>query len=346
VIFRFAEMQGSEAPLPIDLNEAETTAIAVLADSNLVEDAAWTKYVKELAELTEAAGLGKRMFPIAMEKNVLGALGLEEQALRWDQWQGSEEELRRRLTNELTYELCRVLRHHLERLKHPAEDDAALEAYVKKVQIFLSHSKHDDDGVRIALAIRERLNGGHGLSSFFDVHDIPAGLRFHRVLLNAVRVSAMVAIHTNSYSSREWCRREVIEAKRWNVPLVIANSISDKDERGFPYMGNVPVIRLEPSSMDRIDVVVGLLLDEVLKDFLWRCRVEIVRDTKDATTFFLPRPPELISLAILPPISEVSDPIIVYPDPPLSAEEERLFAQIAPRVQLRSFTEWIAGAVR
>lgn len=346
MIYRFAEMRGSEAPLPIDLNEAETTAIAILADSNLVVDAAWTKYVKELAELTEEAGLGKRLFPIAMETGVLGALGLEEQALRWDQWQGSEDELRRRLTNELTYELCRVLRHYLERLKHPAEDDTALEAYVKKVQIFLSHSKHDDDGVRIALAIRERLNGGHGLSSFFDVHDIPAGLRFHRVLLNAVRVSAMVAIHTNSYSSREWCRREVIEAKRWNVPLVIANSISDKDERGFPYMGNVPVIRLEPASMDRIDVVVGLLLDEVLKDFLWRCRVEIVRDTKDATTFFLPRPPELISLAILPPISEVSDPIIVYPDPPLSAEEERLFAQIAPRVQLRSFTEWIAGAVR
>lgn len=114
------------------------------------------------------------------------------------------------------------------------------------MQIFLSHSKHDNNGVQIAKAIRTHLHNGHGLASFFDVHDIPAGLRFQVVLLQQVRVSAMVAIHTDSYSSREWCRREVIEAKRWNVPLVVANSISDLDERGFPYMGNVPVVRLEP----------------------------------------------------------------------------------------------------
>lgn len=51
-------------------------------------------------------------------------------------------------------------------------------------------------------------------------------------------------------------------------------------------------------------------------------------------------------MAALPPASAVAVPVIVYPDPPLSAEEERLFAAIAPHVQLRSWTEWIAGAVR
>ncbi len=86
------------------------------------------------------------------------------------------------------------------------------------MSIFLSHSKHDGDGERIAQAIRHSLHQSHGLASFFDVYDIPAGLRFQQVLLQQVRVSAMVAIHTDTYSSREWCRREVIEAKRWNVP--------------------------------------------------------------------------------------------------------------------------------
>ncbi|MNR46154.1 hypothetical protein D3C85_1650850 [compost metagenome] len=66
----------------------------------------------------------------------------------------------------------------------------------------------------------------------------------------------------------------------------------------------------------------------------------------DRDVIFLPRPPELISLASLPPAAEVPEPLIVYPDPPLSTEEERLFAEIAPRVQLRSLTEWLAGAVR
>ena len=346
VIYRSVSPPASATPLQINLDEAETTAIVVLADSKLAADAAWIGYVRELASRTEAASLGTRVFPVSIESGVLGELKLDEQALRWDRWTGSWEELVQRLIGELTYEFCRMLRHYLEHLKRPASEEVALESYLKKVQVFLSHSKHDDDGERIAHAIRDRLHGGHALSSFFDVHDIPAGLRFHKVLLQQVRVSTMVAIHTDSYSSREWCRREIIEAKRWNVPLVIANSISDLDERGFPYMGNVPVVRLESCEADRIDFMINRLLDEVLKDFLWRCQVELTRSTMDPAVVFMPRPPELISLAGLPAEVEVPEPVIVYPNPPLSAEEERLFADVAPRVQLRSLTEWLAGSVQ
>ncbi len=341
VIFRSAPAPGSATPLLIDLDEAETTAIVVLADSALAEDPAWVAYLRELFDRTDAAGLGSRVFPVAVERAAL-AIGFDEQALRWDVWEGKEPEHRQRLIRELAYEFCRMLRHYLEHLKRPAEDEAALELYLKKVQIFLSHSKHDDDGERTARAIRDKLHASHGLSSFFDVHDIPAGLRFQRVLIQQVKMSAVVAVHTDSYSSREWCRREIIEAKRWNVPLVVANCISDLDERGFPYLGNVPIVRLDPRGPDRIDVVIGRLLDEVLKDFLWRCRVELVRDAADRAVVFVPRPPELISLVGVPTATEVPEPVIVYPDPPLSAEEERLFEEVAPRVRLRSMTEWLA----
>jgi hypothetical protein len=61
---------------------------------------------------------------------------------------------------------------------------------------------------------------------------------------------------------------------------------------------------------------------------------------------FVPRPPELISLAGLPSAADVPEPVIVYPDPPLSGEEERLFEEVAPRVHLWSMTEWLAGAGR
>lgn len=237
-----------------------------------------------------------------------------------------------------------MLRHYLEHLRRPTEAEEALAAYLKKVQVFLSHSKHDGQGVQVARAIRDRLHDGHGLASFFDVHDIPAGLRFHNVLLQQVRVSAVVAVHTDSYSSREWCRREIIESKRWHVPLVVANCISDLDERGFPYLGNVPIVRLDAERPERIDVLISRLLEEVLKDFLWRCRVELARGTTPPGMHFIPRPPELISLAGLSLESGDPHPIIVYPDPPLSAEEERLFEVIAPRVRLRSLTEWLAEA--
>jgi hypothetical protein len=346
VVFRSAPSPIAAIPLGIDLEEAHSTAIVVLADTTLVADEHWVRYLRDLGEQVEAAGLHARLFPVAMDPSVLGPLCMTEQALRWDCWNGDATSRRRQLTAELTHELCRMLRHYVAHMTRPDEDEAALEGYLRKVQIFLSHSKHDNAGEQIANQIRDRLHGGHGLSSFFDVHDIPAGLRFNKVLLQQIRVSAMVAIHTDTYSSREWCRREIIEAKRHNVPLVVANSIADLDERGFPYMGNVPVVRMDPGGADRIDVVIARLLDEVLKDFLWRCRIAISTGASHRSVIFIPRPPELITLASLPTEEDLAAPVIVYPDPPISAEEERLFAEVAPRVQLRSLTEWLSRAVR
>jgi hypothetical protein len=272
----------------------------------------------------------------------LTKLGFAEQAIRWDKWSAlAIDDRLHRLTSNLTYQFCRMLRTYLERLRHPMEDEDALEKYLKKVQIFLSHSKRDPDGERIAKLIRSELYQGDGLASFFDVYDIPAGLRFDTVILQQVKVSAVVAIHTDSYSSREWCRKEIIEAKKWNVPLVIANCLSKIDERGFPYMGNVPVVRMDPLLVDRIEHVVGRLLDEVLKDFLWRCRVEIFQRTPRPDVHYLPRPPELICLAALPGTTKSAT--IVYPDPPLGVEERLLFDAIAPSVRLHSLTEWLAA---
>ena len=342
VVYRFAPMAGSTAPLTINLDEAETTAIVVLIESTLAGDAVWADYVRNLGDRTEDSGLGTRVFPVSIEAGSIEILELSEQALRWDRWTGSAEHRRQRLVGELTYEFCRMLRHYLEHLRHPAGAEEPLGRYLSKVKVFLSHSKHDGNGARIACAIRDRIHERHALASFFDVYDIPAGLRFHKVLLHQVRISAVVAVHTDSYSSREWCRREVIEAKLSNVPLVVANCIINLDDRSFPYMGNVPVIRLDDLEGERIDFLIGRLLDEVLKDFLWRCQVELYGPRAGSSVMFIPRPPELISLACLPAEAEEIEAVIVYPGPPLSNEEERLFTKVAPRVRLRSLMEWTA----
>lgn len=306
-----------------------------------MNDPAYLAWQKDTAERADTKGLATRVFPIAMDA-ALTQSGIYEQAIRWDKWDDNGGMPRiRRLTSVLSYQFARMLRSYLERLRHPADEEAELERYLEKVQIFLSHSKRDNDGERIAKLIRQALYEGDGLSSFFDVQDIAPGLRFDKVILNQVRVSAVVAIYTDSFSSREWCRRELIEAKRASVPLVIANCLADRDERGFPYMGNVPVVRMNPIRVDRIEHVIDRLLEEVLKDYLWRCQVELMRGRFAMPVHFLPRPPELISLAALKRTSD--EPILlVYPDPPLGAEEQRLFEEIAPDVRLRSLTEWVA----
>jgi hypothetical protein len=343
VIYRSEPREGSAAPMPIDFGEGETASVVVLFDENFAGDTSYSDWLRRVRAQTEEEGLRARLFPVAID-GALVRSGITEQAVRWDQWEAMEDRPReRRLISGLTYQFARMLRFYLERLRHPADEEGALERYLIKVNVFLSHSKHDDDGERIAKMVRKALFDGDGLASFFDVNDIPPGLAFDRVILNQIRVSAVVAIHTDSFSSREWCRREILHAKRESVPLVVANCITDTDERGFPYMGNVPIVRMDPKSVDRIDDIIGRLLDEVLKDFLWRCRVELVRADAGDMVRFLPRPPELISLVGID-LPADTDIVLVYPDPPIGAEEERLFEDIAPRVRLRSMTEWIAEA--
>ena len=150
----------------------------------------------------------------------------------------------------------------------------------------------------------------------------------------------MMTIYTDSYSSREWCRREVIEAKRKNVPMVVVNCLQTVDERAFPYLGNVPSIRMNPDRRDRIDQIASRLLDELFKDFLWRQRIEGFRGSHPQV-MFTARPPELISLSNLMDNTDDGERTLVYPGPPLGSEEIRLFADIVPRVRLHTLIDWL-----
>jgi hypothetical protein len=234
VIFRSVLPPGADVPLDIDLEEARSTAVVVLTDAHLAADASWKAYIQQIADQTNAIGLHTRTFPVSIDHQAVIELGFEEQSFRWALWEGDDQQKRRRLLSELTYECCRMLRHLHASLKYPDEDETALETYLKKVQIFLSHSKHDSVGTKVAGAIRKHLHDGTGLTSFFDVHDIPAGLRIERVLLEQVKVSAVVAVHTDSYSSREWCRREIIEAKRITSPLWSRTQFTNATSAAFP----------------------------------------------------------------------------------------------------------------
>ena len=267
-------------------------------------------------------------------------VGLEQQALRWDLWDGPEADRIRRLTSDLTHELCRMLRHRIDTLRGAAGGEAALGRYLEKIRVFISHSKHDGDGESVGRGIRDWIHAHSPLDSFFDVYDIPPGLSFGDVLMHQIGAGAVVAVHTDSYSSREWCRREVIEAKRRLVPMVVVDCVRDVDPRGMAYLGNAPVVRMEPDRKDRIAAVAGRLLDEVFRTWLWLCRVG--RHLTDAPeVVFTARPPELIALAALPPRDGESTPAIVYPEPLLSADEERLFREVAPDVRVRTLTAWL-----
>lgn len=342
VLYRSVNAATGDRPALVPFDDSHIAVAFLLVNAAMAADGAWRRYVREMLADSAARGLTARVIPVLVDGCGEDMLG-DVNAVRYYEWSEVGDLLGVRLISTLTHELTRILRTYIASREHPEVAVDRLEAYLEKVTVFLSHSKHDPYGEKIASAIRDYLSRNSSLSQFFDVRDIPAGLPFPVVLEHYVQRSAVVAVYTDSYSSREWCRREIIETKRADRPLVIADCIADVDERSFPYLGNVPVVRMEPRAMERIPYVVGRLLDEVFKDYLWGARLAHDDRRSGVSVRFLPRAPELIALSGMRVPAMASPPIIVYPDPPLGAEELQLFHDVRDDLRLMAYSEYAAA---
>lgn len=332
-------------PTSIDYDESETAAIVVLVDDIFAADSNWVTFFQALNKNATKKKYSHMVFPVVFSDKAMRKLKTSTQAIRWNKWRKDKKlEKQAKLIAHLTYQFSRMLRTFLETLKYPAATSEMLESYLEKVRVFLSHSKHDPIGEKLALEIRKYIQDELGMASFFDAIEIAPGLQFDEVLLLCVRRSAILALHTDSYSEREWCRREILEAKLYGKPIVVANCLVDREERGFPYLGNVPVVRMDPSEKKRIVHVVSRLLDEVFKDFIWECQTRLYR-TKKSKVEFISSPPELLTLIRYTEADahgkyRAVPKTIVYPDPPLSKEEELLFEQLVPGTDVKSYKQW------
>lgn len=326
---------GIDTPLPVDWDIAVDTAVIILLDDTLARDASWTRYAQNLMSEATSCGSSGRVFPVVTESGGLDVCQ-DMQAFRWDEWTGDDHERGQELIRYLTHDFIRMLRYRLEADRPDVagrpEDSG------RHVNIFISHSTNDVNGKRVAEAIRDWVNNSSQMSSFLASRDIPAGIRFGDVIDNSIRDSVVVVVYTDSYSSREWCRHEVIEAKRANVPMLMVDCLESMDERSFPYMGNMPMVRMDPMSVEDIPAVVGRLLDEAFRHALWQCGVASLSASSQHTTF-MAWPPELVSVAVLPG-ADGGERSIVYPDPSMSPEELGLFSGVDCNLRLLSLSQW------
>lgn len=122
--------------------------------------------------------------------------------------------------------------------------------------------------------------------------------------------------------------------------MIVVDCLDTVDERAFPYLGNVPVVRMDPATKDRLAEIAGRLLDEVLVDYLWRCRVAALPERRPDTVF-MSRPSELVSLATLEGERDTRR-VVVYPDPPLDSEELCLLSTTGSGLRIRTMTQWLA----
>src|SRR6266403_1345216 len=114
VLYRSEPAPRGTMPIDVDLDSADTCAVVVLMDENLIDDPNWVAWVKSLSAQTDSAGLKALLFPVTIDASALET-GISDQAVRWDLWKAEPVEVRqRRLFTGLSYQFCRMLRHYLE----------------------------------------------------------------------------------------------------------------------------------------------------------------------------------------------------------------------------------------
>ncbi len=299
-IFCPEEPDAAPPPKP-ESGRAERTFYVVFADAHLNTDDAWRAYVGDVF-----VGLDQthdRMFPLQLSKN---AWPLEERLNKANFARAHvvpENELETFLSRVLVTELCRYL----------VSNDQLSPGQPAPTRVFVSHTKLDvDKDPKVFEAFVEYLDAKKPVKSWVDSGDIGIGTNFEEAIEAGVEQTAMLCLLTDNYSSREYCRKEVLLAKRHDRPILVVDALKGAEKRGFPYLGNATVIRWADNPGEIIDT----LLKEVLRNLV--AELDLPRHRLHNDEVFT-RPPELLTvLQRRRPRSRV-----LYPDPPLGLSEAR-----------------------
>ena len=303
----------TSAPQLVPFGKAKRTAVFVLADAKLVAEPAWRDYVSNLTNSVNSCDVvvGVALTSVSRLPPNLAAV----QAIRLLDCDPADRETE--LLNNVKNDLCRLLKPGAE-----------------KVRVFLSHAKKD--GLSITKEVRRYLHEQTKLDDFFDATDVPDGARFAKFITeNAGSLPVLLAIQTDTYGSRDWCRLEVLEAKRRRVPISVLAAIQRGEARSFPYLGNVPVVCWHGKAS--LPVVIRVLLGEVLRDRYFPERVRAICLQRgismkhDVFTY----PPELFTVLSHRVETLATGGTLgcyLYPDPPLGAEELLLLRQFDPNI--------------
>ena len=331
-LFKRSESEfNSLMPLIIPFEEADCNAVIILIDEELFNDLYWEKYI---SALHQEPG-NKRFYPIAISKyahkfdqhfaeiqiiNLLLLSGKNDDetlSLRFQRFYV-------RILHELSRQLLRI---------NPSYEHE--EVAGPPVKLFISHAKKD--GETIAIEFRNYIRSETKLASFFDANDIPDGFRFSKEIEEAFSKNAVVVVfQTDTYASREWCRREIILAKRFKTPIVVVNAIKEFEKRSFPYIGNVPVIRWKKD----FDIIIQWALYQILyqlhSELLLRKSIELYLTNRNDVEY-IANSPELfnyVDIIRLQKERNLKKLYILYPDPPLGIEEIQLLNDIDGEVEL------------
>ena len=153
----------------------------------MISSPAWREYICSIAQTARERDDYSSSFPVSLDRNL--KFELDEQALRWDIWNGFGIDQFERLIADLTHEFCRIIRHRLDRLRHPDDAHSPISRYLENIEVFISHSK------MIKMARRSLVKFGIGYTNTVRC-----------------RASLMCMIFHPEYRSKRFCNLRLVAA--------------------------------------------------------------------------------------------------------------------------------------
>jgi hypothetical protein len=320
-----AAPKGAPAPIVVRENQYDLRLALVTAD--LLLDRAWSRYVAD--NLAEVASKRDRATMLVCGRLLPNSDVLAQVMDLRDPGTGEM------ILQQVLLQACRLISQR--QLPSGGENLGAA-----PLKLFLSHTKRNELGRTIAVAVKKHLDG-MALDRFFDEVSIQPGDDIGNTLKRNIADSALVAIRTDGYVGSPWCRKEVALAKQARRPMAVLDALVDKEIRSSPFLVNLPSIRIDIGKfeadkpdpgdkeqrgireqqkklqLDRIANFIGL---EVLRFLHAERQLDLLQQQGlvDQNAILLPRQPELRDVAVLLG-DNVQSRTFVHPDPVLSAEE-------------------------
>ena len=329
---------SEQDPLPNGVEPAQFVAIVPLMGTEMaaqIESGAgpWHSYIEKMLQMAEEMPERVGIFPCLIDPGaangtVLGALLNPYQRIAAsppDSDGESEKTLR-----------CRDLAQGVAQLLSEEEG---------RITVFISHTKRNlpapaEETAELIALVRQVIANTH-LREFFDASAIQPGGDWEAELRTKAATSALVAIRTDLYSSREWCQREILLAKNAGMPIVTMDALQIGEERGSFLMDHVPRIPVRTTqdgwSKQNIYQALNRLVDECLKRVLWIHQEELSRTMPGLDiAWWAPHAPEPLTLVYWLKEAERAGALpeedtairILHPAPPLGPDEELVLQQL------------------
>lgn len=312
--------EGDDIPEHITVRSRRSIIFAFIG-KNCMSEGPWIEYLQSMANTK-----GSNFIPVALDETAFNFSGGIELVNFIRTYRFPTETFKERTCLAIFHEIYRYGLNESRRELQRGKDSA--------LKLFLSHAKDGAQGVAAAQALKILIENGP-MRDFFDATDIATGYEFEAEILSHIADSTLVAIHSDSYSSRYWCQREILAAKDSDRPIIAVDLIGKYEDRRFPLAANLPAIRIPIDVEHQINethllAILQAALLESIRFFYSKVALSAYREAGwfPADAYLSARPPEACVLARLAEkIDEEVDGCLdfIYPDPPIYPEEARHF---------------------